>query len=172
MVLKELKQCIEMELPNGKVVDILSDVFEEMLKWIQADVKCTESGGFIVGYKHSKTGNITLENISHPYPMDIKNRINFKIIDPRHKRYLHKAEKRKSYYMGVWHTHPQSVPEPSSVDWNDWYETLKYDKTACEYVFFFIAGTNAVRVWVGDFRHNKITEIFECEKEGDLYKKV
>ncbi len=49
---------------------------------------------------------------------------------------------------------------------------MKYDKTACEYVFFFIAGTNAVRVWVGDFRHNLITEIFECEKEGDLYKKV
>lgn len=89
-----------MRLPNGKVVDILSDVFEEMLKWVQADIKCPESGGFIVGYKHSKTGNITLENISHPYPLDIKNRIYFKIIDPRHKHYLHKAEKRKSYYMG------------------------------------------------------------------------
>jgi hypothetical protein len=65
-----------------------------------------------------------------------------------------------------------NTTEPSSVDWNDWYDTLKYDRTACEYVFFFIAGTNAVRVWVGGFRNNKIMEIFECEKEGGLYKRI
>lgn len=38
--------------------------------------------------------------------------------------------------MGVWHTHPQTIPEPSNIDWDDWYETLKIDKTACEYIFF------------------------------------
>ena len=161
-----------MKLPNEKVVDILSDVFVEMEKWIQTDIKSPESGGFIVGYKHSETGNITLENISHPYPLDMRSRICFNIIDSKHKSYLYKAEERKSYYMGVWHTHPQDVPEPSDVDWNDWYGTLKFDRTACEYVFFIIAGIDAVRVWVGDFRTNEITEIFESEKEGGLYKKV
>lgn len=74
--------------------------------------------------------------------------------------------------MGVWHTHPQTIPEPSSIDWEDWNETLKVDRTACEYVFFIIAGTEGARVWVGDFKIKKIFEIFECQKEGNLYKEV
>ena len=172
MVMETWNQCVKMKLPNGKVVDILADVFSEMIKWIQTNAEFPESGGYIVGYKHSATDNITLENISHPYPMDVKSRVCFKIMDKSHKRYLYQAEKGKSYYMGVWHTHPQNVPEPSIVDWNDWYGTLMCDRTACDYVFFLIAGTEAVRVWVGDFRNNEITEIFECEKEGGLYKKI
>ena len=27
--------------------------------------------------------------------------------------------------MGVWHTHHQMFPEPSPIDWRDWYETLE-----------------------------------------------
>ena len=74
--------------------------------------------------------------------------------------------------MGVWHTHPQVMPEPSSIDWNDWYKTLDVDQTACEYAFFIIAGITYLRVWVGDFQSKSINEIYECEKAGDLYKKV
>lgn len=85
--------------------------------------------------------------------------------DLKHKNYLLNQQKNKSYYMGVWHTHPQNDPIPSSVDWNDWNETLKTDKTACEYVFFIIAGISSIRVWVGEFETNEITEIFECEKD-------
>ena len=74
--------------------------------------------------------------------------------------------------MGVWHTHPQAIPIPSSIDWKDWQETLMVDKTACKYVFFLIAGTESARVWVGDLTSKQIIEIVECEKEGDLYKEV
>lgn len=71
--------------------------------------------------------------------------------------------------MGVWHTHPQMIPEPSSIDWNDWYDTLEVDWTACKYIFFIIVGMKEMRVWVGDFARKEIIEIFECEKVGDLY---
>ena len=74
--------------------------------------------------------------------------------------------------MGVWHTHPQIIPEPSYVDWNDWYATLDIDQTACDFVFFIIAGIKGARVWVGDFKSKQIIEIFECQKEGDLYKNL
>jgi hypothetical protein len=46
------------------------------------------------------------------------------------------------------------------------------DKTASEYVFFLIAGTEGISVWVGDFITKHIVEIFECEKDGDLYYKI
>lgn len=69
--------------------------------------------------------------------------------------------------MGVWHTHPQTIPSPSTIDWDDWKETLKEDKT----VFFIIAGIECIRVWVGDFKTKHIIEIHECQKDGDVYKK-
>ena len=69
-----------MELPNGKVVDILSSVFQEIGKWLQIQPSLPESGGYIVGYKHKKTGNISLEAVSHPYPCDRHGREYIKVI--------------------------------------------------------------------------------------------
>ena len=71
--------------------------------------------------------------------------------------------------MGVWHTHPQLIPIPSSIDWADWHDTLRIDKSACEYIFFVVAGVDKARIWVGDRRTNTITEIFECKKRNGLY---
>ena len=50
--------CKKMKLPNGKVVDILSLVFEEMYKWLQDTAHKKEAGGYIVGYQHCETENI------------------------------------------------------------------------------------------------------------------
>jgi len=171
-VIRIENKCVKMLLPNKKVVDILPEIFGEIKKWLQTSKDAPESGGYIIGYQHGKTKNISLEGVSHPYLLDIRNRFRFDIKDPRHNIFLMKAKLRKSYYMGVWHTHPQVMPEPSSIDWNDWYKTLDIDQTACEYAFFIIAGTTYIRVWVGDFQSKSINEIYECEKVGDLYKKV
>lgn len=156
-----------MNLPNHKVVDILTPVFDEIYKWSQDSEEKPESGGYIVGYQHVKTGNISLEAVSHPYCMDVKNRVRFDIRDPRHKLFLKKAERKRSYYMGVWHTHPQRVPIPSSIDWNDWHKTLLLDKTASQYIFFVIAGMQEIRVWAGDYRTGEIIELAETAKNED-----
>ena len=89
--------------------------------------------------------------------------------DPRHQFFLLEYARKKSFYMGVWHTHPQMNPERSSIDWDDWYDTLEVDRTGCKYVFFIIARIQKIRIWIGDFESKKIVEIFECEKVGDLY---
>ena len=157
--------CVKMNLPDGNVVDVLSPVLEEIKQWIQDDISKPESGGYIVGYQHKHTGNISLEAVSHPYLLDVKNRVRFDMRDPRHQYFLRKARRNKSYYMGVWHTHPQEVPIPSDIDWNDWNETMKSDTTGCQYVFFIIAGTDEWRLWVGDFLTGEIQEVYECEKD-------
>ena len=162
-------RCVKMALPNGCVVDILDVIFEKIKEWLQFNESLPESGGYIVGYTHLNTGNITLENISHPYLLDSRNRIRFNIRDPRHNLFLLREKFHKSYYMGVWHTHPQLVPVPSSIDWDDWSKTLIEDKTASNYVFFVIAGIQTIRVWVGDFKTKNIEEIFECPKANGLY---
>ena len=65
-------RCKKMALPNGKVVDLLTPVLVEIQKWLQDEPGKPESGGFIVGYKHKETGNISLEEVSHPYLLDHK----------------------------------------------------------------------------------------------------
>lgn len=167
--MKFTNSCKKMKLPNAKVVDILSNVFEKINIWIQDTDEKAESGGYIVGYQHSGTENITLEDISQPCMLDKRTRIYFGMRDPRHQFFLKKSIRKKSFYMGVWHTHPQIIPEPSSIDWNDWYDTLEVDRTGCEYIFFIIAGIKEIRVWVGDFESKKIVEIYECPNSNGIY---
>jgi len=164
--------CVKMQLPNGKVVDILTAVLDEISAWLQDNNDKPESGGYIIGYQHKDTGNIVLESVSVPQKLDKKTRIRFDIKDPLHNLFLKRAQRNKSYYMGVWHTHPQDIPVPSSIDWEDWKQTLAVDKTGSEYIFFIIAGTVGTRVWIGNKNKNTITEIEECQKTDGLYDSV
>lgn len=162
-------KCIKICLPNGKVADILVPVLDEIHRWIQDEPNKPESGGYIVGYQHDNTGNISLEAVSHPYEMDYRNRIHFEMRDSRHKAFLRRQSRHKSYYMGVWHTHPQTNPIPSLEDMEDWTETLKVDITGSRYVFFIIAGTKHWRVWVGDSVSGEIVEGYECQMSSEGY---
>ena len=101
MEIKNWNRCIKIDLPNGKVVDILSPVIAEIKNWLQDTAEKNESGGYIVGYQHNASGNISLEAISHPYSLDKRSPIRFYIHDPRHSLFLKRAKRRKSYYMGV-----------------------------------------------------------------------
>lgn len=163
------ENCKKFKLPNGKIVDILSDIFIKMKKWTQEESDRLEAGGYVVGYKHLVTGNITLEDISEPYIWDKRNRIYFKMKDFRHKLFLARKKNQKSFYMGTWHTHPQRIPEPSSIDWENWYGSLEVDRTGCEYMFFIIEGMHEIRIWVGDLQSRTIIEISECSKENGIY---
>ena len=172
VVIKIEERCIKMRLPNGKVVEILPEVIAEISKWTQKESCDCESGGFILGYKHESTGNISLEFVTTPQDEDISSRERFILRDKKHKLIIEKYKEEKSYYMGLWHTHPQVIPNPSVIDIKDWKDTLLKDKTACKYIFFFIAGLEVIRVWVGDIKSKDIIEIYECERIGGIYKKV
>ena len=161
--------CVKLALPNGRVVDILTPVLDEIAKWLQVSPDTPEGGGYIVGYEHRDTGNVVLEKVSVPHRLDRRTRTHFDLLDPAHKFFLRKEKFRKSFYMGVWHTHPQVTPTPSATDWDDWEKTLEFDKTACDYIFFLISGTDSTRVWVGNLQSKAIEEIFECPKVNGLY---
>jgi hypothetical protein len=88
-----------MQLPNGKVVDILTAVLDEISEWLQDNHDKPESGGYIIGYQHKDTGNIVLESVSVPQKLDKKTRIRFDIKDPSHNLFLKRAQRNKSYYM-------------------------------------------------------------------------
>jgi len=49
-------------------------------------------------------------------------------------------------YVGEWHTHPESGPAPSSLDFCEWRKICKRRK---EMMLFLIQGTEAVWMGVG-----------------------
>ena len=69
--------CVKMQLPNGKVVDILTAVLDEISEWLQDNHDKPESGGYIIGYQHKDTGNIvlifTFSIFSIPFSVKVKN---------------------------------------------------------------------------------------------------
>lgn len=171
MEITQQNSCVKYILPDGRFLDVLTDVFDEMYKWLQNEANSPESGGYIVGYQHDITKNVSLEKISHPFSGDYCNRIHFTIKDPRHNSFLRKEEVKKSYYMGVWHTHPQDVPIPSSIDWEDWRSSIENETSGCGYIIFIIAGRKQVRIWAGDMFTKVITELQECQKVDGIYVK-
>lgn len=164
-------RCVKYNLPDGGVLDILADVFEEIGKWIQLESNSPESGGYIVGYQHENTNNISLERVSNPGIEDVSSRGRFSLKDPKHYFFLTKQEMQKSFYMGVWHTHPEDIPTPSSIDWNDWTNSVKLEQSGSKYIFFVIAGRKETRIWAGDTMTGKIVELDECKKTEGIYMK-
>ena len=164
---KQSIRCLKYVLPNGAYLDLLTDVQDEIIKWLQIDEESLEAGGYIVGYQHKDNKNVSLEKVSHPYIGDYRDRNHFSIRDPRHKLFLQKEQRRKSYYMGVWHTHPEDVPHPSETDKIDWDQSVKNEKSGCSYIFFIIAGRKKIRIWAGLLATEEIVELRECKKAED-----
>ena len=152
------------------MLDILAEAVAEITSWLQTAFHSPESGGYMLGYQHAKTKNITLELVTSPQPKDQRSIISYKLIDEAHYRILEKAKKNHSYYLGTWHTHPQKHPTPSSTDWNDWYATIEANRTACGYVFFLITGIESFEIWAGDTKSKKISKLHECSMVCGLYK--
>lgn len=167
---KQINKCVKYILPDGGFLDVLTDVYDEIHKWLQTDEESAEAGGYIVGYQHKNTKNVSLERVSHPYEGDIRNRVHFTMRDPRHHYFLVREQTNKSYYMGVWHTHPEDIPHPSDTDLDDWKQSLKDEKSACSYILFIIAGRKQIRIWAGSNKTGEIVELEECRKSvDDLY---
>ena len=52
-------------------------------------------------------------------------------------------------YLGLWHTHPESTPQPSTIDHEDWRRAMASGTFFGEWLHFFIIGTSAISAWAG-----------------------
>lgn len=160
---------IKLKLHDLRTVDFTVDVIKTICRWRQTDSRSYEAGGYLTGYINKKTTNITVDGISEPCRLDRRSRFRIDLKDPEHKSFLYRQAHINSYYTGLWHTHPEPVPNPSDIDWRDWRETLRDDKSATDYIFFVIAGIEKIRVWCGVSGGEEISELFEVEKMDGIY---
>ena len=89
-----------------------------------------EAGGILIGSYRGP--HIEITECSQPFLLDCRLRTLFDRRDPGHhdlamRRWRESG--RVSTFVGEWHTHPESVPTPSSIDINTWREVSRKNTT-------------------------------------------
>ncbi len=144
---------------NGGYVLIRISVLGVFNRFIQYPGK-TEAGGILLG--SYRDNHIEVVSATPPSPKDIRRPLRYIRRCPSHKTYAFGEWKRSNHlvtYIGEWHTHPENVPTPSSIDYDNWEKLLpRNDLVLC------IQGLSDL--WVGETTEyqNIVTSLKKIEK--------
>jgi integrative and conjugative element protein (TIGR02256 family) len=137
--------------PDGTRFEVCIAAWPVMQGFIQHANDATEAGGVLLG-RHLRDGSaIVVDTVTVPMAGDRGARTRFHRAQRRHQAAIDAAwaaSEGTCTYLGEWHTHPEPVPTPSSVDWADWHRRLLQDSYT-EPLFFIIVGITTTRAWEG-----------------------
>lgn len=108
-----------------------------------------EAGGVLLGRHLLESADLVVDEVTVPQADDRRGRFTF-FRSKQHStvaRARWEATNATSAYLGLWHTHPERDPSPSSVDRRDWEQALRLDTFEGERLFFPIVGIERIRVW-------------------------
>jgi integrative and conjugative element protein (TIGR02256 family) len=106
---------------QGLYVLVESNVLDIICAYRQDNPKKHEAGGTLMGYRSGR--HLHILHATVPMPLDRSSRIRFERLDPGHQLTVTRAwEESQGHidYLGDWHTHPQSNPLPSEIDYTEW----------------------------------------------------
>lgn len=137
---------------------------QKISEYLQINPRMNEAGGVLLGRYIIDSNDIVVDDITTPMPNDVRKRCFYL----KQKKY-HQAVVTEKWiksngtcnYLGEWHTHPEAVPNPSSIDTGEWKRLLKSTKFDGEFLYFIIAGTQIIRVWEGNRTNSTITQLEE-----------
>ena len=132
---------------NDLDLSISKSVYELWLKFRQINHHDTEACGVLIGTKDIDTNHYWIESVTVPMSKDIRTKYSFTMKDPRHQQIVDKAyldSNGTSIYLGTWHSHPQAIPIPSHIDYQDWQRCLKRNPDRS--LFFIIIGLEQIKI--------------------------
>lgn len=152
-------------------------VVEHALKQMQAFAQhrwsSSEAGGVLLGRHLLDSRDVVVDEVSTPQNSDRRSRFSF-FRSSKHEQVARQRwlqENSTSAYLGLWHTHPERDPTPSSVDRRDWQQAVAGDTYEGDRLFFPIVGTDVIRIWTlsrrGTFRELKLEKKNGNEKSGN-----
>lgn len=121
-----MRHVSDWALPDGSVMlnfsDMVCGVFE---KHVQVG-DLPERGGVLLGTVHERGLLVTVATT--PTRLDRQFRYLFERLPFGHgavARRLWRSSAGTTRYIGEWHTHPQDIPTPSSIDLDEWRKLAK-----------------------------------------------
>lgn len=135
----------------------------------QTDIALPESGGLLLGRRIVGTTDCITDEITSPMAGDIQKRALFFRSQGHHMRQIEYWSNTETtgQLLGTWHTHPETDPTPSSIDYRDWAMVVRMCGKGRQPLFFMIIGQNAFRVWAGIKRWLRPTLFVQCEFQKD-----
>lgn len=146
---------------NGKL-KISVHALERMGKYRQVNDEDTEAGGVLLGRFIVDSKDIIIDEVSVPMVGDKRRRTSFVRNAKSHQRIIDFQwfnSKGTCNYLGEWHTHPESYPDYSGVDIENWKDRLKKDTFTSRFLYFIIVGIKKIEVWEGDRRNLKFKNL-------------
>ncbi|MCU7804220.1 MAG: Mov34/MPN/PAD-1 family protein [Candidatus Thiodiazotropha sp. (ex Lucinoma borealis)] len=134
---------------KGLSLRIPERVFSAWNDCSQVEMLTPEGFGVIIGSRTKARNEYWVDNITTPYSGDQATRSSFKLQDTNHQKLVDMAFQRSGgtcIYLGIWHTHPELAPMPSTVDKKDWVACIR--RNPGRQLFFVIVGLNEIRVFV------------------------
>lgn len=147
--------------PQQRLI-LAENALEQMQAFAQLRVADREAGGVLLGRHLLDSYDVVIDEVSTPQRSDRRSRYGF-FRSANHEKLARKRwleENSTSAYLGLWHTHPEPDPTPSSVDQRDWQQAVAGDTYEGDRLFFPIVGTHCIRIWTlnrrGTFRELKL----------------
>lgn len=162
-----MKDDWEMDIPSYGLIRVSSGLLIKLVEYRQLDADTPESGGVLIGKHLNSGGKILIDDFTPPQNKDKQGRCLYHRSIEHNKivKKIWKDSNGHSTYLGLWHTHPEPIPNYSSTDKKDWLNSLTKSKYEGERLYFFIVGQTHIRCWVGTkvFYKNKIELLGEYE---------
>jgi integrative and conjugative element protein (TIGR02256 family) len=118
---------------------IETEVLKELDAYRQTHPHSSESAGVLLGYRRGD--HIHIVQATLPAADDVRSRFSFWRRDRSHQQIATREWRRSGRikdYVGEWHTHPEAMPAPSSIDVSEWHSLCRKSKQP---LIFVILGT-------------------------------
>ena len=154
-----------MDIPGFGLLRISPKLLNELIGFRQLEISQPESGGVLIGKHLNSGGAMVIDSFTPPQPTDEQGRCLY-FRSKAHNKLVNKIWKESGghdTYVGLWHTHPEDVPDYSPTDLKDWRKALSKSRYEGNKLFFFIVGLTHIRCWLGEkkFYKNNVTLIGE-----------
>ena len=134
---------------EGACGSLSSNVIRKFFSWSQRRFYTKEAGGLILGFVDSDTNGLLAEEVTVPGLGDKRSRTSF-FRSERHQREAEVWNRKtngRGTQLGLWHTHPEANPTPSSIDLTDCENVLRDGKFDCDGLLYVIVGTQTIGCW-------------------------
>lgn len=104
---------------NGTILHIEDIALEELFHYTQRGINSREAGGVLIGKKLSSKDEYIICGLTTPNVYDKRDYLSFTRSVKLHQSYINKRWKETNgieNYVGEWHTHPEVMPTPSTID--------------------------------------------------------
>lgn len=124
-----------------------------------------EVGGILIGAYSSDNKSVIISSVSGPTEDSVMKPHSFVRGTRGLQKLLSKKWKEGKYYVGEWHYHPSSSPEPSRQDLKQMKSFASNKKLNCPEPVLFIIGGDRIRGWSSSVHIITKNEIVQMEPE-------